>query len=131
MPYRTGRAGIGLVIGSGGVGGSGVVRVSATAPLAPEVKYIEGGFTTPAAGTAGAWVTLNNLLAANIVQGTGSNNRIGKNIRIVETAIYSSTPDLTESKDFVAFGLVEKVFRPRLSFQFWVLLVRHWLMILH
>jgi hypothetical protein len=83
LPYRTGRAGIGLVIGSGGVAGSGVVRVSASAPLAPEVKYIEGGFTSPAAGTAGNWVTLNNLLAANIVQGTGTNNRIGKNIRIV------------------------------------------------
>ncbi len=34
-----------------------------------------------------------------------------------ETEIYSSTYDLTESKDFVAFGLVEMVFRPNWSME--------------
>ena len=77
------KSGMGLVIGSGGVGGSGVVRVPAGAPIAPEVKYVEGGFTSPTAGTAGQWVTLNNRLSANIQQGPGNGQRIGKNIRVV------------------------------------------------
>lgn len=84
MSLKTRRAGSGLIMGTGGVAGSGVVRVPAGLPLAPEVKYQEGGFTTPGAGTAGNWVTMNNLLVAGIVQGTGSKGfRIGKNIRVV------------------------------------------------
>ncbi len=83
MALTARRAGTGLIMGTGGVAGSGVVRVAAGIPLAPEVKYTEGGFTTPGAGTAGAWTTMNNLLVSNITQGTSSNNRLGKNIRVI------------------------------------------------
>ena len=83
-PYAAARrAGLGLVIGTGGVGGSGVVRVPAGVPIPPEVKYVEGGFNSPGLGTAGQWVTMNNRLTANIRQGAGNGQRIGKNIRVV------------------------------------------------
>lgn len=84
MSLKTRRAGTGLIMGTGGVAGSGVVRVPAGLPLAPEVKFQDGGFTTPGVGTAGLWTTMNSLIVASVVQGTGSKGfRIGKNIRIV------------------------------------------------
>lgn len=77
------RKAAGVIMSSGGVAGSGVVRIPNSVPNPAEVKYSEGGFTSPAAGTAGAWCTLNNLLVSNITQGVGTNNRVGKNIRVV------------------------------------------------
>jgi len=72
-----------VVMSTGGVPGSGVVRIPQSIPNPAEVKWIEGGFQSPGAGTAGAWTLMNNNLVPSIVQGVTSNNRIGKNIKIV------------------------------------------------
>jgi hypothetical protein len=80
MGYRTSNA---VVMSTGGVAGSGVVRVPKSMPNPAEVKWIEGGFASPGAGTSGAWTLLNNNLVPSIIQGVTSNTRIGKNIRIV------------------------------------------------
>jgi len=68
---------------TGGVAGSGVVRIPKAMPNPTEVKWVEGGFSSPGAGTAGAWTLLNNNLVPGIVQGITVHHRVGKNIRIV------------------------------------------------
>jgi len=80
MPYRTSNS---VVMSTGGVAGSGVVRVPQSMPNPAEVKWFEGGFASPGAGTAGTFTLLNNNLVPSIIQGVTSNTRIGKNIRIV------------------------------------------------
>jgi hypothetical protein len=80
---RMTRSSTGVVMSTGGVAGSGIVRVPKAMPTPTEVKWFEAGFNAPPAGTAGAWTLLNNNIVPSVVQGITSNTRVGKNIRIV------------------------------------------------